>query len=1693
MTHTDSSAAEATVHRLFELRAERAPGAIAALFGPDRLTYQELNRRANQLAHHLRSLGVGPDVLVALCAERSLEALVGIVAVLKAGGAYVPIDPAYPRERVAFMLQDAGASVVLTQGRLLPSLPSLATAPRVVLLDDDRDAIARCSDRDPPPTAGPDDLAYVIYTSGSTGRPKGTMLTHRGLTNLARTLSERFAVEPGSRVLQFASLSFDASVWEIVMALVPGATLILGTRAEMMPGPGLLDLLRTEEVTMALFPPSALAALPDGAEASLPALRTLIVGGEACPADMVARWAPGRRFYNAYGPTEATVIATVAAHDGDGAPPIGQPIPGMRCHVLDAALRPAPEGELGELYIGGVGLARGYLGRPELTAARFVPDPFSATPGARLYRTGDLVRRLPGGDLVFVGRVDHQVKIRGHRIELGEIEATLGRHPEVRAAAVVAREGRLVAYVAARASGLPTQEITAALRRHLREQLPEPMIPSAFVLLDALPLTPNGKVDRAALPAPDLGRLEHEGESALPRSEVEAAVAAAWTEALGLTRLGLKDDVFDRGGHSLLAARVLSRLRRALGVDIPLQTLFEARTVAALARAVEELRAAARGGQVASIPRAPREGLLPLSHGQRQIWLHATLHPGALFYNEPFSIRLPGDINPSALEQALDELVGRHEAWRTTFTSVGGEPVQRIHPPAPVGLRSVDLTDVPSTARWERAVALATEEARQPFDLERGPLLRATLVRLDEADHVLFMTAHHIVVDGLSLYEVLPKELFALYQAAATGRPALLPDLAIQYADYAAWQREQQGGAALSPHLEYWKRQLADLPALELPADRTRPLVPTRGGARHCVALPRELTLRLKALAREQGVTLFVVLLSAFEVLLHRYARQDEIVVGTYSACRDRPELEGLLGFFLNTLVLRVDMRGDPTFRQLLGRVREVSLDAFAHQELPFATLVEALQPKRVPGQNPLFQVAFVLEPPAPTLESGWSLSQLDVDTGSSKLDLTLELDERPEGIIGRIEYSADLFDAETIERMAGHYQALLEGASTGTGIDTRVSGLPLLTLDEQRALRAWNAAPPGPGSDACVHRLFEEQVRRSPDAVAVVFDDDAGGVESLTYRELNRRANQLAHHLIGLGAAPEDRVAVCMYRSIEMIVAILGTLKAGLAFVPLDPTYPTARLAFMLEQARAGVMLTQARIGDVLPGRRVRVLCLDTGWEEVDRERDDDPSGPASLDQLAYVIYTSGSTGQPKGVAVPHRGVARLVKGTDYASFAPEEVFLQLASISFDTSQFEIWGALLNGGRLVVMPPAPASLEVLGRVIREHGVTTVWLTAGVFHLLVDERIDDLRSLRQIVAGGDVLSPQHVNRVVAEIPGCRMVNGYGPTEAATFAACAAVDRPVRHTVPIGRPIPGTRLHVLDERLRKVPVGISGELCIGGEGLARGYFGRPDLTAERFIPDPTGFEPGGRLYRTGDRVRLMPDGQLEFLGRMDTQVKVRGYRIELGEIEAVLGAHPAVRDVVVAAQPDRSGDKRLVAYVVPGPGGEPPGGLERALLDHVQPRLPDYMVPAVIVQLDALPLTSNGKVDRRALPAPQDSRPAGAPVVAPRSLLEERLAALWQDVLGVERVGVHDNFFDLGGHSLLLMRLHERVRESLGSGLSIIDLFARPTINDLAAFLASGGGESNLADVDTRARKQRDILKRKKQAAAQAKSKPHGSA
>jgi amino acid adenylation domain-containing protein len=1668
---------EAGAPELFAAQARRTPDAVAVVCGNDLLTYAELAGRAGRLARHLRRLGVGPDVLVGLFVERSLDMVVGVLGILQAGGAYVPLDPGYPDQRLAFMLDDTRAPVVVTQEPLRGRLPAGGGFTAVLL---DGGEVAPHPRRLSPPQGldfplsravgggwergpGGEELAYVIYTSGSTGRPKGVALSHGALRNL---IDWHLATCLGGvRTLQIASMSFDVSFYEMFACWGSGGTLVVVAEELRRDMPALAGLLVEQGVEKAVFPVAVFAQLAEifAGRAELPPLREITTTGERLQtnramAALLDRL-PGCVFHNQYGPTETHVATAFTLPSGPGCwpvfPAIGRPIWSSTAYVLEPGLEPAPLGVPGDLHLGGACVARGYLGRPALTAERFVPDPFSTVPGGRLYRTGDKVRLAVGGELEYLGRFDHQVKIRGFRIEPGEIEEALLALPGVGEAVVVAREDqpagerRLVAYVV----GTATAE---ELRSALREQLPDYMVPAAFVTLAAFPLTPNRKVDRKALPAPE---WQGAGEGhAAPRTPVEEVLAGIWAELLGLERVGADGSFFELGGHSLLAAQVMSRLRGAFGVEMPLRDLFEAPTPAGLAVRVELARraAGAAGAAPSLVPLVPvhRQGPLPLSFAQRRLWLIDQLAPGSPMYHMPLVLRVEGPLDPAVLARSLSAVVRRHEALRTVFTVLegerpGGTPVQVVRPAVPFVLPVVDLSGLPESRREALALLLAQQEALRPFDLARDPLLRGVLLRLADSgeipDHVAALTMHHIVSDGWSL-GILVREVTILYAAFAAGRPSPLLELPVQYADFSVWQGSWLRGELLENEIAFWRRQLAGLPPhLDLPTDRPRSTMRSLRGTSRPVRLPAGIARPAEALARREGATLFMVLLAGFQALLARLSGQDDLAVGSPIAARNRVETEGLIGFFVNTLVLRGDLSGAPTFRELLGRTRETALAAYLHQDVPFEKLVEELVPERSLAQTPLFQVMLVLQNvPVESLEiESLRLRPVDVEamaatvaTGA-KFDLTLNLAEHGGALAGTVEYATALFDATTIGRLTGCFERLLAAALAAPELPALELAL-LSAAEQHQLLREWSDTAAFFPREATLHGLFAEQAALSPDAVAV----EQGG-ERLTYGELLRRAGRIARRLVARGLRPEERVAVAAERSPNLIAALLGILQAGGAYLPLDPVSPAERLHWMLRDADATLLvdMLDPRDDDEEPRAGPSLLAL--------------PKIPA--ESLACVMYTSGSTGTPKGVAVTHRNVIRLVRGAGYADLGPEQTWLQYAPVSFDASTLEIWAPLLNGGRLVLFPGRTGPLDELARVVETHGVTSAWLTAGLFHEMVDGCLAGLRPLSQLLAGGDVISPVHARRALEAHPGLTLIDGYGPTEGTTFTCCHRMTEARQvggDGIPIGRPIGNAQVRVLDERLAPVPIGAWGELSAGGDGLARGYLGRPELTAERFVPDAFG-EAGSRLYRTGDRVRHRADGLLEFSGRLDGQVKIRGFRIEPGEIEAALVAHPGVREAVVVARRDRDREIRLVAYVA----GNVPGMAAEELRRHLRERLPEPMVPAAFVVLAALPLTANGKVDRKALPAPAEA--AGelqASHLPPRTDLEERIARVWCEVLGVERVGVHDGFFDLGGHSLLLLRVVSRLREVLGRDLPNVLLFEYPTVASLAAVL---GGSPNL--------------------------------
>ncbi|HEX7317735.1 MAG TPA: amino acid adenylation domain-containing protein [Pyrinomonadaceae bacterium] len=1324
------------------------------------------------------------------------------------------------------------------------------------------------------------------------------------------------------------------------------------------------------------------------------------------------------------------------------------------------------------MYTTGAGLARGYLNRPSLTAEKFIPDPFTAEAGGRMYRTGDVARFLADGRIEYLGRADHQVKVRGFRIELGEIEAALHAHAWVRDAMVTAREEvggggkRLVAYVVSKDGAALTP---AELRQSLKGRLPEYMVPSQFVVLDEMPLTPNGKVDRKRLPEPEPVGAGLSGAYVAPRGAVEEAVAGVWAEVLGVERVGAEDNFFELGGHSLLATQVISRVRAAFGVELPLRSLFEAPTVRGLAARVE----AGAGRHLSSLPplsAGERDGELPLSFTQQRLWFLDQLEPGSAFYNIAAAARLVGELDASALAESLREVARRHEALRTRFVTSGGSPVQVIDPSPNLPLPVLDLSRLPEGQREAEFEGLAREEARRPFDLARGPLLRTSLVRLGEREHVLLVTMHHIVSDGWSV-GVLMREVAALYDAFSRGEESPLAELPIQYADFARWQRECVRGELLETQLSYWKRQLEGAPAvLELPADHSRPAVQTYEGARQSLQLPEALSAAIKNLGRKEGHTLFVTLLTSFVALLHRYTGQQDIVVGSPVSGRNRLETEELVGFFVNTLALRANLGGGPTFAELAGRVRDAVLEAHAHQDVPFEKVVEALQVERDLSRSPLFQVMFVLKNASADEQkvSGLALAPLEIDNGTAKFDLTLYVEETARGLLGTFEYNTSLFEPRTIARMLAHFHTLLE--SVVADEHHRVSELPLLDGAERRQiLTDWNQTEQPYDRHACLHQLFERQAVLTPDATALV-----GGTHRLSYDELNRQANSLARRLRALGVGAESRVGVMLPRTSRMLVSLLAVLKAGGAYVPLDPAYPQERLAFMLADADVRVLLTESSFLATVPEGAAQVICLDSDVDvdDIPSANEENPASVTLPENLAYVIYTSGSTGVPKGVAIAHRSAVAFL---DWARgfFTEDELSSVLAatSINFDLSVFELFAPLAVGGTVLLADNALAlpALDYAGEV---KLINTV--PSAMAELVRQGAVPS--SVMTVNLAGEALPRRLVQAIYESSAVAKVVNLYGPSEDTTYTTWEVVADEAGAPVLIGRPVANTRIYILDGSLQPAPVGVAGELYTTGAGLARGYLNRPSLTAEKFIPDPFSAEAGGRMYRTGDVARFLADGRIEYLGRADHQVKVRGFRIELGEIEAALERYEGVERAVVMVKEAEGGDKRLVAYVVAKDGREVTASELRGTL---KAGLPEYMVPQAFVLLDELPLTPNGKVDRKRLPEPEAARPElGASYAPPETATEEAVARVWADVLGLEAVGRNDNFFELGGHSLMATQVMFALREALDVELPLRSIFEAPTVSELSQAIdaARGNGQGERLGAITRRSRERHRAK-----------------
>ncbi len=1668
-------AVQGTLQQRFEEQARQRPQAVALILDEQRLSYGELNARANRLAHCLIARGVGADVPVGLALERSLDMLVGLLAILKAGGAYLPLDPAAPEERLAHILDDSGVRLLLTQGHLLERLPR-QTGVEVLAIDGL--VLDGYAESDPLTTLSADNLAYVIYTSGSTGKPKGTLLTHRNALRLFSATEAWFGFDERDVWTLFHSYAFDFSVWEIFGALLYGGRLVIVPQWVSRSPEDFYRLLCREGVTVLNQTPSAfkqLMAVACSADMATqqPALRYVIFGGEALDLQSLRPWF--QRFgdrqpqlVNMYGITETTVHVTyrpVSEADLEGGlvSPIGGTIPDLSWYILDRDLNPVPRGAVGELYIGRAGLARGYLRRAGLSATRFVPNPFPGGAGERLYRTGDLARFQADGNIEYIGRIDHQVKVRGFRIELGEIEAALAGLAGVRDAVVLAHDGvggtQLAGYVVAD-SAEDAERLRESLRESLKRQLPDYMVPAHLMLLERMPLTVNGKLDRQALPQPDAS-LSQQAYRA-PGSELEQRIAAIWAEILGVERVGLDDNFFELGGHSLLATRVISRVRQEQQLDASLKALFERPVLEAFAQGLERTTDA-----VSTIPLADRQQPLALSFAQERQWFLWQLEPESAAYHIPSALRLRGRLDVDALQRSFDSLVARHETLRTRFRLEGGRSYQQVQPAVSV---SIEREQFGEEGLIERIQAIVV----QPFDLERGPLLRVNLLQLAEDDHVLVLVQHHIVSDGWSM-QVMVEELVQLYAGYSQGLDVVLPALPIQYADYALWQRSWMEAGEKERQLAYWTGLLGgEQPVLELPFDRPRPARQSHRGAQLGFELSRELVEAVRALAQREGASSFMLLLASFQALLYRYSGQADIRVGVPIANRNRVETERLIGFFVNTQVLKADLDGRMGFDELLAQARQRALEAQAHQDLPFEQLVEALQPERNASHNPLFQVLFNHQSEIRSVTPEVQLEDLRLeglawDGQTAQFDLTLDIQEDENGIWASFDYATDLFDASTVERLAGHWRNLLRGIVANPR--QRLGELPLLDAPERRqTLSEWNPAQRECAVQGTLQQRFEEQVRQWPQAVALILDE-----QRLSYGELNARANRLAHCLIARGVGADVPVGLALERSLDMLVGLLAILKAGGAYLPLDPAAPEERLAHILDDSGVRLLLTQGHLLERLPRQTgVEVLAID--GLVLDGYAESDPLTTLSADNLAYVIYTSGSTGKPKGTLLTHRNALRLFSATEaWFGFDERDVWTLFHSYAFDFSVWEIFGALLYGGRLVIVPQwVSRSPEDFYRLLCREGVTVLNQTPSAFKQLMAvacsaDMATQQPALRYVIFGGEALDLQSLRpwfqRFGDRQP--QLVNMYGITETTvhvTYRPVSEADLEGGLVSPIGGTIPDLSWYILDRDLNPVPRGAVGELYIGRAGLARGYLRRPGLSATRFVPNPFPGGAGERLYRTGDLARFQADGNIEYIGRIDHQVKVRGFRIELGEIEAALAGLAGVRDAVVLAH-DGVGGTQLVGYVV-ADSAEDAERLRESLRESLKRHLPDYMVPAHLMLLERMPLTVNGKLDRQALPQPDASLSQQA-YRAPGSELEQRIAAIWSEILGVERVGLDDNFFELGGHSLLLLMLKERIGDTCQATLSISQLMTHASVAEQAACIEGQARESLLVPLNGR--------------------------
>ncbi|WP_413668448.1 amino acid adenylation domain-containing protein [Mucilaginibacter sp. Mucisp86] len=1618
-------ALHASIVTAFENQVTLRSEADALIFEEEVLSYHELNTRSNKIANYLKGLGVGKETLVAVCIERSIDMIAGILGILKAGAAYVPIDIDYPIERISYILNNTGAKVILSSKTC--SLKLLDQDAMIVELDNEA-LIDVQSSENLNTITNQNQLAYVMYTSGSTGKPKGVMIAHGGVVNLAANQAVALKLAPGMRTLQFASIGFDASCYEIFNTLLSGGCLVLCPKEALLSAEDFKKLLDKQKIELAVIPPSFQEAIAD----TLGTVKTIVSAGEPLNEDVGRSiQSQGVRLINAYGPTENTVCATLTDEPirTDKIITIGRPIANTQIHIRSASGELSPIGVPGEICIGGVQVARGYLNQPKLTEEKFITNPYSEDLKAKLYKTGDQGRWLPDGNIEYLGRIDDQVKIRGYRIEPGEIEQVLLQHANVRQAVVLARADkqgikRLTAYVVMNEAAYDKQE----LQNYLYERLPEYMVPRLWVRLDGLPLTPNGKTDKRALPEAEASNEEH---YTAPKTSTEKQLAKIWEELFGVEKIGTKDNFFELGGHSLLAMRVISQVRRDLNKGLKIRVLFAYPTIADLAKQLEEESATA-DSTIKSVN--PRPEYIPLSYSQERLWFIDRLE-GSVQYHIPAILKLAGEININGLEKALKEIVERHEVLRTVIREHEGQGYQHVN--------ENNWVLKQSQANKSELKSYISKETARPFDLSQEDMLRAELIEIQENEYVLLLVLHHIAADGWSM-SILVSEFSKLYNSFITNEAPGLKSLEIQYADYAIWQRKYPDAEKLQSKLSYWEEKLAGTAILELPTDHMRRAVQSSRGAAHEFTIGKQQAEQLQKLGLEQGVTLYMTLLAIFKVLLYRYSGQEDICVGTPVANRDREEIANLIGFFVNTLALRTNLKGDEAFTELLSNVKQTTLEAYGHQDVPFEKIVETVIKERDLSRSPLFQVMFVLQNTGSTLDLELGSIKTTIERVGdylSKYDLTYNAEEIKEGIRFIVEYNADLYEAETIARMAGHYAELI--TSVISAPQTTINKLQLLSREEELQLRLFNETTAAYPKESNIISLFETQAAETPEATAIIFGD-----EKLNYQNLNEQSNRIAHYLKTQGAGKETLIAICIERCIDMMAGILGILKAGAAYVPVDIDYPQERISYILEDIKATIVLCSSTRKLVLKDQDINVVMLDDN-QEISSQSSSNLNSVISPNQLAYIMYTSGSTGKPKGVMVEHGNVVSLVKNAGYFEANHKDTLLVTGSPSFDATTFEYWSMLLNGGKLILCDDKDLfNSATLKKLIEQHKVTTMWFTSSWFNQLADDAPEVLKGLNTVLVGGEKLSAPHIKKIRSTYPDLKLINGYGPTENTTFSLTYPITEVDKDgIIPIGKPLNNRKAYILDSAQQLNPVGVFGEVWLGGAGVSRGYLNQPELTSQKFIKDPFCHDANTMMYKTGDIGRWLADGNIEYKGRVDDQVKIRGYRVEPGEIANVLLKSDLVNQAVVLASSDKKGVNRLTGYIV----ADSPCDKQK-LQDYLLKQMPDYMVPRLWVQMESFPLTANGKIDRRALPEAELSASSVQGYVAASNEIEKQLIKIWQELLGVNPIGIYENFFELGGHSVLAMRVVHYIEKELSIAIPISTLFQFASISELSKYI-----------------------------------------